>query len=313
MWLGRFSYLRGVLYETAQVNNLFSSLLRDLPTKNTLAKVFAFYIRRALDEKHLLSAIFSFPSQLPPTWAHQTGRLVGFHIAPPEDDPTHPSLKEPGDNLATECNSIQETVSWLEHVFGTVFCLPSTSNPDLIFTIELLDTTLVTVMMHASNTSVILQGSALKAVIKNLNEDNLFRDEEHDQDLAHHGRAIELLSQRSRLPTPSRMHRVLRVVASFPAKTYLKTGVRKGARGITNLNTGLFRRITEAMPTPHILDLVMENLFRDPSLSSSHATSSKRKKDGSESQTTDVRRFKSPKSDHSADASITSRRSNRTT
>ncbi|KAJ7154196.1 hypothetical protein C8R46DRAFT_1118978 [Mycena filopes] len=278
-WLGRFSYLRGVAYESFQVNNLFAGLVRDLPTTKTLAKVLAFYFQRVFDAKYPLSTVFSFPHEPVPAWAKETAELVGVQI---------PSMEEgrsvvPADNLAIQCRSMQETLLWLEDGLGTAFCLPSTATPDLAFTLKLSDATLVRVVLQVYPTSEILQGSVVESAIKSLDNSNMFRHE----DSVLHDRAIELLGKGSALST-HQTRKILRVVAAFPAKVLLKPEVPKGTSDTVNLNTGLFRRITKAITTPDILDLVIKNLHR-PCPESFHGTNSKRK-DPPDSD--DVRRSK---------------------
>ncbi|KAJ7462035.1 hypothetical protein FB451DRAFT_1404526 [Mycena latifolia] len=90
---------------------------------------------------------------------------------------------------ATSAYDLNDIVSWMKHRHRTPFCIPAASNPDLIFVLKLADGSFIWVVFQV--TPEASDGSDLFACLE---DDGLFRDEEHDPDASLHKRAMELLN-----------------------------------------------------------------------------------------------------------------------
>ncbi|KAJ7162000.1 hypothetical protein C8R43DRAFT_1104968 [Mycena crocata] len=244
----------------------FFDILKELPplSPRTLSNALVIYLTHAFSEGHLLSKVFSFPHKIP-AWTKQKAEIVAFH----RDTAVDTSLSGV---LATAPKSLEDTVSWLvrEEAEHPPFCLPFSGPPNLVFVLRLADGSFIRTILHASFTTSVLKNSDLRRIIVNMDDGNLFPGDVNTsflffpsgltnckQDPELHGRAISALQTVPSAPT-DRGRRVLRVIASFPAATHLKSATNKDTRGIANLNTGIFRTQTAKIPASTILKIMVE-------------------------------------------------------
>ncbi|KAJ6472328.1 hypothetical protein C8R47DRAFT_727063 [Mycena vitilis] len=244
------------------IDNPSSSCLTFLhrypPSCPTFTKVLAMYIARVFTSAHPLSKVFSFAYPPTPAWANRTAELVTLHqdSALPVEGGTA-LFSAP---LASTPVALSDTISWLaqEDSEPAAFCLPTGGNPDLICTLRLASGAFIRVVLLASVTDAILEGSNLRQMIKRLEPGQLFRSAETDEDLL--DRAVESLQALPSGSSRSRCPKILRVVASFPAQTHLKTATNKSTRGIANLNTGLFTKVTNKISVAELFNEMIHSV-----------------------------------------------------
>jgi hypothetical protein len=123
-----------------------------------------------------LCDVFKFPHKTP-TWAKQSAQLARFHrnesleiehSIGPSTDASSP--------LATGTSSLEETISWLDHQYGTSFCLPSSSNPNLLFALQLTDKSFIWVALRALPSDEPIPDLELKTALSGLEPKCLFDD-----------------------------------------------------------------------------------------------------------------------------------------
>ncbi|KAJ6624684.1 hypothetical protein B0H10DRAFT_2186518 [Mycena sp. CBHHK59/15] len=231
------------------------TVLRSHPplSSKSFASLLAFYVAEAFDKGHKLSRVFSFPHKPIPAWANQKAELVGLERIARDSD-GEPFSSNP---IAFIPDTLGDMTSWVDEKTRPAFCLPSTPNPDLLFVLKLRDDSFVRVILHAAASDCVLEGTKLKKTIMRLDLKNMFLDE----DGAPVSPERDALIQNFIKPKTSARSdetRVLRVIASFPAKTHLKTGIPKSSKGmIANLNTGLFEKLTEDIAVADVFDRIL--------------------------------------------------------
>ncbi|KAJ7162003.1 hypothetical protein C8R43DRAFT_919865 [Mycena crocata] len=214
------------------------------PNSTALPKVLAMYLTRAFTEPYPISRVFSFAYPPVPSWANQRAELDTLHQSRSLPITGVSLFSAP---LAVIPETLEDTISWLsqEAPQPTAFCLPTTEtdHPDLICVLKLASGAFIRVICVTAGSDKRLEGADLRKIIKRMDFENLFlAGSSHDSHL-NHQRAIEALEKLPPHPHNVRCPRVLKVVASFPSQTHLKTATNKRTRGIANLNTRLFRTI----------------------------------------------------------------------
>ncbi|KAF7299394.1 hypothetical protein MIND_00889000 [Mycena indigotica] len=189
------------------------SLRRNIPrTPESLAHCLVFYLTQALGKGKGLDQIFSF-SPGPPEWAKQAATLVRFYRTESDEIAWSPVAADDFESfrpLAHHTASVEETLSWLEHRVGTAFCLPHSSNADLVFAIQLADGTFTWVVLKAMVTEEPVQPAELLTILSSLQVGNLFKDADADDTTrSQFQRAFDALPN-------SGSCEVLRAVCAFP-------------------------------------------------------------------------------------------------
>ncbi|KAJ7163097.1 hypothetical protein C8R46DRAFT_334629 [Mycena filopes] len=222
-------------------------------TARALSHCLVFYLARVLGEPRPLSDIFHFPHKVP-TWAKQSGQLIRFHRETLEVEHSTVSLTDTSLPLATETSSAEETAAWLDHRHGTAFCLPSASNPDILFSLKLADGCFIWVALRAMATDEPIQVDELKAALSQLEARNLFTGEGDNTAI----NALDVLPQRSsKLGT----HSLLRVVASFPVEIDLERCVTKRSRDIASLSLAALEGTDAEVTQPEFFDSIIAGVL----------------------------------------------------
>ncbi|KAJ6605055.1 hypothetical protein B0H10DRAFT_2195533 [Mycena sp. CBHHK59/15] len=212
--------------------------------------------RRGFDKGHKISKVFSFPHKPIPAWANQKAELVGLERTARDSDGAsdEPFSSNP---IAIIPDTLGDISSWVDEKARPAFCLPSTLNPDLLFVLKLTNGSFVRVILHAAASDSVLEGTTLKKMIKRLDLKSMFLDED-DASVSPERDALIQKFLKPKTLARSDETRVLRVIASFPAKTHLKTGNPKSSKGmIANLNTGLFEKLTEDIAVADVFDRIL--------------------------------------------------------
>ncbi|KAJ7030664.1 hypothetical protein C8F04DRAFT_1112758 [Mycena alexandri] len=228
--------------------------LRPATTSQPLLMSLVIYITHAFAQGHLVSKVFSFPHSAVPVWAKQKAEVVKLCRLQEEVQDTATDFSS--GVLAATSQTSQDLLSWLEYEDLPPFCLPHPDGTDLVCVLRLADGTFIRIVLRASATENVLRDSTLKEVLRGLNDKNLFRREAEDS-----GDFTRALAAFHTLPPPSPKARrlpVLRVVASFPAPTYLSTATNKNTRGVASLNLGLFKTLSAAIPASVIFGKIVD-------------------------------------------------------
>ncbi|KAF7299387.1 hypothetical protein MIND_00888000 [Mycena indigotica] len=155
------------------------SLRRNIPqTSESLAHCLVFYLTQALGKGKRLNQIFSSLSG-PPEWTQQPAELVRFHRTDSDEIAWSPVAR--GDfqsfrPLAYQATSVEDTLAWMEHRVGTAFCLPHSSNVNLVFVIRIADGSFVWVILKAVVNEEPIQPSNLLAMLSSLQPNALLQE-----------------------------------------------------------------------------------------------------------------------------------------
>ncbi|KAF7299390.1 hypothetical protein MIND_00888400 [Mycena indigotica] len=169
--------LHGVGGPNENPATFIQSLRRNIPrTSESLTHYLVFYLTQALRKGRPSGSNLLFS-----TWFSAMG-----------DKACNSNDFESFRPLAHQAVSIEDTLSWMEHRVGTVFCLPHSSNANLLFAIQLADGNFVWV--------------ALKAL---LTQEPAFFKEVDDTTQSHLQRVFDALPN-------SGSCRVLRAICAFP-------------------------------------------------------------------------------------------------
>ncbi|KAJ7651536.1 hypothetical protein DFH06DRAFT_546501 [Mycena polygramma] len=220
-----------------------------------LSHCLVFYLARLFGQPRNLTEVFKFPHKAP-AWANQSAQLATFH-------PTGTKAREFGYSivssedasderrppLATEAVSLEKTLSWLAHENGSAFCLPfpSSTSPDLLFSLMLADGTSILVALRAMLSTDPVPDSELQATVSQLRPKCLFMDED---DPTVHSRAIATLQDMPFRSSKLGKYGLLRVVSSFPAEIDLKGCVPKSSRDVASLSLTAFKEERGASVNP---------------------------------------------------------------
>ncbi|KAJ7186528.1 hypothetical protein C8R46DRAFT_1057396 [Mycena filopes] len=220
-------------------------------TPRSLTTFLVFYLTRAFENGETLWKVFSFGEPVP-KWAQQRAELVA---STSKDGPLVTYIESTSSTAeATSATTLAEVETWLDRAEGETppFCVTHTADPDLIFMLKLDDGRLVRLILRATVTDTILRKLALKKLVGRLGSDKLLREESEDTESSEHARVVTKLLDTTQ---PDGPFRVLRVIASFPEKTHLKTiPAAPTSSPIVNLNTGVFKRLTTDISAAEILD-----------------------------------------------------------
>ncbi|KAJ6469556.1 hypothetical protein C8R47DRAFT_1150038 [Mycena vitilis] len=204
-----------------------------------------FHLARLFGQPRNLADVFNFPHKAP-AWANQSAQLATFHPTGTEPREFGYSIVSSDDAseerrppLAFEAASLEETLSWLAHDTGTLFCLPRSSStaPDLLFPLMLADGTSILVALRAMVSTDPVPDSELQAAVSQLRPKCLFIDED---DPTVHSRAIATLQDMPFRSPKLGKYGLLRVVSSFPAEIDLKGCVPKSCRDVASLSLTAF-------------------------------------------------------------------------
>ncbi|KAJ7487280.1 hypothetical protein B0H11DRAFT_1115562 [Mycena galericulata] len=217
-------------------------------TSRSLAAFLAFYLTRAFDTGSVVSKVFSFSHKPVPQWANQAAQIIVFNGKDASPVSYESSLLPA---LAASATTLDSVESWLDGLEGTPFCLTPSADPDILFHLKLEDGRFVRIILHSTVTESILRNLALKTVMKRLEPGNLLRQEGVETDSVERERVVGKLLDTAQADGP---FRILRAIASFPAKTYLKTLSSKYFPPVANLNTGMFERLAEEIPVSDVLE-----------------------------------------------------------
>ncbi|KAF7299395.1 hypothetical protein MIND_00889100 [Mycena indigotica] len=155
------------------------SLCRNIPqTSESLAHCLVFYLTQALGKGKRLNQIFSSLSG-PLEWTQQPAELVRFYRTDSDKVAWSPVAR--GDfqsfrPLAYQATSVEDTLAWMEHRVGTAFCLPHSSNVDLVFVIRMADGDFVWVILKAVVNEEPIQPSNLGAMLSSLQPNALLQE-----------------------------------------------------------------------------------------------------------------------------------------
>ncbi|KAJ7070113.1 hypothetical protein C8F01DRAFT_1227157 [Mycena amicta] len=163
------------------------------PEYRELSHCLVFYPTQILGKGRRLDKVFSFPHHAP-DWAKQPAELVRFHRLDSDEvswSPVASDNLESFHPLAKQTASVEATLEWLEHRHGTAFCLPSSTNVDLLFVIRLADESFVWVVLKALATD------------EPVRADRLFGVRRRRWTAITLGEGVRLAPQRWELPNPS--------------------------------------------------------------------------------------------------------------
>ncbi|KAJ7135329.1 hypothetical protein C8R46DRAFT_1014760 [Mycena filopes] len=136
------------------------------------------YLTHAFSKGHPISKIFSFPSSAVPAWAKQKAQVVELYRVEETHQVHHVAADPSSGVLATISKTSDELMSWLTSDSNPPpFCIPGMDSTNLLCVLRLADGTFIRIVLRASATDTILRDSALKEVLRNLDDDNLFRPE----------------------------------------------------------------------------------------------------------------------------------------
>ncbi|KAJ7651517.1 hypothetical protein DFH06DRAFT_1134771 [Mycena polygramma] len=214
-------------------------------TPRALSHWLVFYLARLFGQPRNLTEVFKFPHKAP-AWANQSAQLATFHPTGTEAREFGYSIlsnedasEERRPPLATEPVSLEETLSWLAHENGSAFCLPfpSSTSPDLLFTLMLADGSSILVALRAIVSTDPVLDSELQAAVSQLRPECLFMD---DDDPSVHSRAIAAVQDRPVRSSKLGKYGLLRVVSSFPAEIDLEACVPKRSGDVASLSLTAF-------------------------------------------------------------------------
>ncbi|KAJ7457624.1 hypothetical protein B0H11DRAFT_207567 [Mycena galericulata] len=224
-------------------------------TPQAFSHCLVFYLARMFSRPQVLGDVFNFPRKTP-GWAKQSAHLVKFHgnerLELEHSFLYHEDFSTP---LATGTKSTEETISWLDHRYGTVFCLPSSSNVDLLFSLKLADQSLIWVALRAIPSAEAIPDSELKTALSQLELESLFSDED---DVSLRSRAVDAMQA---LPNRSAKHSLLRVVSSFPADIDLAPCVGKRSSDVASLSLTTFEGTEDDVTQPEFFDRIVAGVL----------------------------------------------------
>ncbi|KAJ7070095.1 hypothetical protein C8F01DRAFT_1049268, partial [Mycena amicta] len=190
------------------------------PNEESLSPCLVFYLTQVLGTGRHLNKVFSFPHPTP-DWAKQPAELVRFHRLDSDEVSWSPVGSDDFESfhpLAKQTASVEETLQWLEHRHGTAFCLPSSTNVDLLFVVRLADESFVWVVLKALASDEPVHPPQFQTALSQLQVESLFGAELQSR----------LETALDSLPNLGSC-RILRVISSFPVEiTVLKESVSKG-------------------------------------------------------------------------------------
>ncbi|KAK7018435.1 hypothetical protein R3P38DRAFT_3558821 [Favolaschia claudopus] len=251
-------------------------------TPRSLAAFLAYYLARAVELGSPMSTIFSFHNKSIPDWANQTAKLV----VPPASQIGSYIPFDGNGSLLTSATTQGDVESWLDgsEERRTPFCLTHTLDPNLLFTLQLAGARYLRIILCTVVSETTVNKPLVKELMRGLEPDQLLWDE---RDTAKQAAVVsKLLHPPRETDVP---FSVVRVVASFPARTHLNNLPAPPKNSpIANLNTGTFKKLASEIPASEILEQIVKNV-------TAHAASGTRKRPA-ESFVSEPPPGKSPKS-----------------
>ncbi|KAK7021251.1 hypothetical protein R3P38DRAFT_2966155 [Favolaschia claudopus] len=236
--------------------SLLDILQRSLGSARVYPTSLIIYLSRVFATKPRVDEVFTFPRSKKPQWVKKHAEIVSLGNV----ELGYAPVNLTSEVLAATPLSLEATVQWLsdDTLNSAPFCLGQlTDSPDLIFGLRLDDGTLKRVVMRTSVTTSNLRGDALRKVIQDFCNDNLFKDD----DPTVHDRAIAALHAIPKTTTGPRKSPVLPVLASFPGT--LQLGDVKNAN-VAKLNNGRFEEIAKTIPASSVFDKIVESVTLQP-------------------------------------------------
>lgn len=214
-------------------------------TSKSLASFMAFYLALVFEHGQELSTVFSFPLDKQ-EWMDQTAELIAFVG-------NDASAVDPRTFTVASPNTLAGVESWLDDTKGDAFCLTSAEDPEMIFNLRLGKNRFLRVILHSVVAERDVQGDGLEIVMSKLASERIFCDEEGETD----NLRTRVVAKMFNAALPDGPFEVLRVIASFPAKAFLKTLRSKHLLPAANLNTGYFRRATQSIPVSELREMLI--------------------------------------------------------
>ncbi|KAJ7641290.1 hypothetical protein FB45DRAFT_825430 [Roridomyces roridus] len=241
---------------------------REHATSESLTAFIAFYLNRVFADGATLSEVFSFPHKPVPRWANQRAQLFSAGGAPWDQF------------AAASPVNVAGIETWLDGVGQPPLCLTNTVEPYLIVNLKMDDGRLIRVILHATVTDAILQKEELKLVMKHLQPPGLLRGRDTDTG------SDRVVSKLLDTTQPDGPFAIIRVIASFPGKTFLKTAAPKPTSTslFANLNTGMFERITREIRVSEVVDTLVTAITKRQRVPDSATSEPAAQASGSRSQ-----------------------------
>lgn len=179
-----------------------SYMAKGVPQRpHCLAPFVALYLSHAFDGERLLSEIFTFPGK-PPKWARQSAQVVTVQrrrVQRGRKGGKYTSTVVDGADiwrrpapLVTRAKSIHHTLAWFRHLdkqHSSAFCIPSSTNTDLIFVLRLADGTHIWVALQTLVNTAPVDGVSHDKIIEDMLTGLLPQNMLYDivsQDTMHH-------------------------------------------------------------------------------------------------------------------------------
>nr|GAT55230.1 predicted protein [Mycena chlorophos] len=195
-------------------------------TSRSVAHCLVFYLAEVLGEPRPLTDVFQFSHPIP-SWAKQTARLVRFYKADGNPEAQHTIV--PRESfvsplpLATACQSLDETARWLDHEYGTAFCVGASPKIDLFFALKLADDSFLWVGARTFATEEPIQAAELHPLVLDFAVESLFEDPQDSSK----GKAIA--NKLQTLPGLKQRPSLLRAFCGYPAPPDLDQKVNLAA------------------------------------------------------------------------------------
>ncbi|KAK6992133.1 hypothetical protein R3P38DRAFT_3089690 [Favolaschia claudopus] len=222
-------------------------------TPRSLAAFLTYYLARAVELGSPMSTIFSFHHKSIPDWANQTAKLV----VPPASQIGSYIPYDGSGSLLTSATTRGDVESWLDgsEEQQTPFCLTHTSDPNLLFTLQLAGGRYLRIILRTVVSETVVNKPLVKNIMRGLEPDQLLLDEETT---ANQAAVVSKLHAPRETDDP---FSVVRVVASFPARTHLNNLPAPPKNSpIANLNTGTFKKLASEIPASEILEQIVKNV-----------------------------------------------------
>ncbi|KAF9456088.1 hypothetical protein BDZ94DRAFT_1327205 [Collybia nuda] len=247
------------------------------PKSNGFENFIAFTLNLAFSERHRLDEIFTF-SGTTPSWANEEAQLIGLYRTELNDieegSVRYSKFFGPSVALGINSKTIEQTSAWLEHRVHAPLCFPHISmGPDLLFILKLMDGSHIWVALQAKYSlgkNGALSRIFLRRAMRSVTPSQFFFDKEGKQfsPLTEPGLVDSTLNRLNALPhrrVDTGKYSLLRVIASFPAKTNLKRCLEEDpdndGHPIASLNMNFIKRLTKKLSPVDFLELLEKPLI----------------------------------------------------
>ncbi|KAF7299273.1 hypothetical protein MIND_00876000 [Mycena indigotica] len=238
-------------------STFISSLQLNPPkTRQDIAHCLAFYLSQVLGRQQLLTEILDFPHSTP-VWARQTAQLVRFHLndsGESEHSMVDSDIFRSLLPLATETSSLEETTEWIEHKYGTTFCISSSPNLDLLCAVRLEDGSFIWLAIKTLAADEHVTDEILKPMVSLLDIDNVFLEE----DVVDSTSVRQAINALRSLPGVKKQRPVfLRAFTAFPNEIDLSNCVDKRRRDCANVSFRALRRSKHQVMQEDFFDAII--------------------------------------------------------